>query len=373
MVLFVLWILLGEGRRASVRKKSLAHAAAGLVVLLGTASVHAAPAPGVDKYSAGEYQSALETFEKESASSPDKDKLQFNAGASAYKLGDYAKSIDYFTGALLSSDASLRDRVGYNLANALVRRGEGAKSKEAKVSDWKDAIKHYDSVLERQPNNTQARENRDLVKKMLEDLEKEDPKQDQQQDQNKKDDQQNQDQKNQDQQKQDQDKKDDQQDQKDDQQKQDQKSDSQQDQKDGEKGDQKDPKNQDSKDGDSKDQKPEDKGDPKDKDGQKGDEKDSQNSKPEDGEGEQQGSQERNQGGQPTPQPTPGEQKQGDLKANPDEKASESEPAGEPEAEEREGEMSEAQARSLLRSMEGEEDKVELRQQRTYQDVLRDW
>ena len=41
--------------------------------------------------------------------------------------------------------------------------------------------------------------------------------------------------------------------------------------------------------------------------------------------------------------------------------------------EEREGEMSEAQARSLLRAMESEEDQVQFRERRQLQDVLRDW
>jgi hypothetical protein len=41
--------------------------------------------------------------------------------------------------------------------------------------------------------------------------------------------------------------------------------------------------------------------------------------------------------------------------------------------EEVEGRMSESQARALLRSLQGEEEQVDLRERQTFQDVSRDW
>ena len=81
------------------------------------------------------------------------------------------------------------------------------------------------------------------------------------------------------------------------------------------------------------------------------------------------------------PSPTPGEKKEGDLKANNPQdqqpaKPEENKPEGQAaagEEEEKDGEMSAAQARGLLNSLRSEEEKVNLMQQQTSQDVSRDW
>jgi hypothetical protein len=77
---------------------------------------------------------------------------------------------------------------------------------------------------------------------------------------------------------------------------------------------------------------------------------------------------------QPTPQQTPGEKKQGDLKQG--EAKQEPEPAGgasESETAEKDGEMSPAQARGLLNSLRSEEDRVRLMQRHEMEDTLKDW
>ncbi|MFZ4599824.1 MAG: hypothetical protein ACOYNN_14365, partial [Terrimicrobiaceae bacterium] len=92
--------------------------------------------------------------------------------------------------------------------------------------------------------------------------------------------------------------------------------------------------------------------------------------------------QEKPGGDQPAaPSPTPGEKKEGDLKANNPQdqqpaKPEENKPEGQAaagEEEEKDGEMSAAQARGLLNSLRSEEEKVNLMQQQTSQDVSRDW
>ena len=84
---------------------------------------------------------------------------------------------------------------------------------------------------------------------------------------------------------------------------------------------------------------------------------------------------EKGQRPQPTPQPTPGEKKQGDLKPNQEEQKAD--PAGgagsEAEPVEKEGEMSAAQAKGLLNSLRSEEERVRLMQRQETEDTLKDW
>ncbi|CAN5382307.1 hypothetical protein BH09VER1_BH09VER1_07040 [soil metagenome] len=419
IALLALWLVLGERRRAS----SIRRAAAGAALLFLTTGVSHA-ANGYEDYQAGQYDKAMSDFEQRLKAQPNSEQLQFDAGVAAYKLGDYGKAVDYFTKGLLAEDKKLKEDASYNLGNALVRRGEAAKGNDEKKSDWKNAIQHYTEALNVDPKNTQAKENRDIVKKMLEDLEKQekqqqDQKKDQQQ-QDKKDQKQDQkDQQGQQGQKDQQNQKDQKQDSKD-QQKQDQKNDqnqksqdqknqqdqkSQQDQKNqqnqkGQQGnDQKDGKDQQKKDqqdqaqnkGDKdqqgKNQKPDQKQDQNDQNQPKEGNQDQQ--KKDQGQGEkdkpdQEKNQPKNSGQQldqsgtqqPTPQPTPGEKKQGELKAAQEKnepqqgKEGEAVQAGQ---ESKDGEMTAAQAKSLLNSLRSEEAPMQKMQRAETEDVLKDW
>ncbi len=181
----ILWLLVGDKRRAA-RVSRPALAALAIVLVAPSARADA-----LGDYQAGNYDKAMQEFSERLKSSPDSVKLQYNAGAAAYKMGDYGKAVEHFTKAILAEDNKLREESLYNLGNSLVRRGEAAKGNDEKKADWKNAIQHYTEALKVDPKDKQAEENREIVKKMLEDLEKQEK---QQQDQQKKD-QQKQDQK----------------------------------------------------------------------------------------------------------------------------------------------------------------------------------
>ena len=127
--------------------------------------------------------------------------------------------------------------------------------------------------------------------------------------------------------------------------------------------------------GDQKDEKQEDgkgrEGEPQ-KEGEGGESEDS-------GQGDSPGS--RPEPGQSGDQPAPvpqqgGEKKEGELRGTAGEGAGKEQAAAVAEAEaeeEVEGKMSASQARALLRSLQTEEEQVDLRERRTFQDVSRDW
>lgn len=319
---------------------------------------------GLDEYKNGEFEKAGTAFQEQLKKQPSSRALQFNSGAAAYKSGDFEKAIAHFTDALLAEDEKLREDASYNLANSLVRKGEAAKENETKKTNWKNALEHYEETLRLNPDNKLAAQNRDITKKLLEDLEKQEQQQKQQ-------DQKNQDQKDQKDQKKD---------------KQD-KQDQQKDQKDQQKQDQQKNEEKDSKNKENKDQQKQDSKDQKD-DQQKQDEqkKDDQQKEKSDKSDQSEQSQQPNspdQKNQPTPapSPTPGEKKEGELKSANEQQqpqptpqtGQQPQPADAAE-EEKEGQISPSQARALLNSLRGEEEKVNLiEQQQSSQDVLRDW
>src|SRR4030095_12819450 len=132
-----------------------------------------ATTPGLRAYRDGKFEDAYSHFQETLKTHPQsraEDKLQFDSGAAAYKLKDYSKALESFSQALLSRDTGLQSKSHYNLGNTLYQRGEAEKSDEKKLSDWTNALEHYEETLKVEPQNKEAKENYDYVKKKIEDL-----------------------------------------------------------------------------------------------------------------------------------------------------------------------------------------------------------
>ena len=414
LILMVLWSLIGEGRRKGTSAKTLLLLlAAGLAMPPGSLR-----ASGVSDYQKGNYQGALKDFEQRIQSGSTTPEVLFDAGAAAYKAGDYKKAAGYFSEAMTANSPKIRDAATYNLANSLVRTGEAAQENDAKLSDWKNALQHYETVLKATPGNAQAKENRDIVKKLIEDLKKQEQqkkKQDKTNDQKK--DQKDQKDKNKDQQKSDQSQgggggQKDQKDQKDKDSKDSKDSKDDQQQGGGKDSDQQKKPDQNNQNQSPKDQNAQGKESPTPQQGQKGEPtptpspspdqgkgSDSQQQKGQDQQGQkpenQQGNQQKKpsekspdqpkdqgkdqqggQSGRPTPTPAPAEKKEGELTGGEqgqkqDDKSEQMQAA---EADEnKDGKMSPNQARALLRSVQDEEQHVLNQQQRSVDQTLHDW
>lgn len=166
------------GRRVAKRaapKRTPALAGTAILSLLAT-NIAFAAAPGLDAYRAEHFSEAYEQLQQTLQAHPDAratDKIQFDAGAAAYKMKDYGKALQSFSQALLSPDQQLQARSHYNLGNTLYQRGEGQKTPETKLTDWANAVQHYDQTLKLQPENKEAKENSEFVKQKIEELKKE--------------------------------------------------------------------------------------------------------------------------------------------------------------------------------------------------------
>ncbi|MDQ2659741.1 MAG: VWA domain-containing protein, partial [Verrucomicrobiota bacterium] len=160
-------------QKLGARRRKLQATA--LLVSLGAAvSAHAA-APGLDEYRNEKFNEAYDRFQEALKEHPDTratDKIQFDAGAAAYKMKDYNKALQSFSQALLSPDLPLQSQSHYNLGNTLYQHGEAQKADEGKLKDWTNALEHYEQALKIEPENKEAKENYEFVKKKIEELKK---------------------------------------------------------------------------------------------------------------------------------------------------------------------------------------------------------
>lgn len=157
---------------ARAETKALAAAAASILLL---AHLSLGAAPGLDEYKNEKFADAYKRFQEtlqEHPATHATDKIQFDAGAAAYKMKDYNKALESFSQALLSKDLQLQSQSHYNLGNTLYQRGDAQKKNDEKLKDWTNALQHYEETLKLQPENKEAKENRDFVKNKIEELKK---------------------------------------------------------------------------------------------------------------------------------------------------------------------------------------------------------
>ena len=176
LVTLALSILIGERKRSRERvyartPAKIATAAAAL--WLAFCQFGFGAAPGLDAYRDGKFGDAYSQFQETLKTHPEsraEDRLQFDSGTAAYKSEEYGKALESFSQALLSPDNGLQSKSHYNLGNTLYQRGETQKNDDKKLSDWTNALDHYQQTLKLEPQNREAKENYDYVKKKIDDL-----------------------------------------------------------------------------------------------------------------------------------------------------------------------------------------------------------
>ncbi len=228
LLLAIEWLL--QGQPVPAEKKTLATkpvsrpAVAVSVLVLGgvlvATSASASPAQARKSFDAGDYRAALEEYQRLLKERPDP-RLHYNAGAAAYRAEDYETAVNQFNEALRTPDLELQRDAYYNRANTRYRQGEKVTELADKQQMWESSLNDYERALKLRPEDQDAKFNRDLVQRKLEELKKQqeqqkqqnpdDKKQDQKENQDQKDQQKQEQQKQENQQGKDQDKKQDQQ------------------------------------------------------------------------------------------------------------------------------------------------------------------
>jgi Ca-activated chloride channel homolog len=192
-------------RHSPVKREVLVAAS-----LLFVAAAEVNAVSGIDLYNNGRYEDAYAQFQKDlqdNINPADMPKMQFDAGAAAYKLRNYDKALEAFSQSLVDRSPRLQEKSRYNLGRTLEDRADFGKTNEETLKDLENAAQHYEQALKLDPQDKAAAERLEIVRKKIEKLKqhpKQPPPQPQKNQQNKKDQNKDEQQQNQDQQKQDQ-------------------------------------------------------------------------------------------------------------------------------------------------------------------------
>ena len=195
---FVIEVLIGNRRKVSAgraepalvkskRRPGLRPAATALVLLVGVTGLQAStPQSAEQAYQQGDFAKSQQEYAATAAKEPAKAELQFNTGSAAYKAGDYAQAATGFQQSLKTEQVPVQHDAYYNLGNTQYRLGQKTEKENPQetIKQWEEAVKSYDAALQIAADDTEARHNRDLVQRKIEQL--------QQQEEQKKEDQQDQ-------------------------------------------------------------------------------------------------------------------------------------------------------------------------------------
>jgi len=209
LVLLLMSTLIGTRRRLSSREsagtarwpsrdaaRTLAVAATVAMLLLPIHFARASAGSAEKAYEKGDYAAAERDYAAAAKSHPDKPILEFNAGAAAYKAGQFPRAAQAFQGSLKGGQSADTRRLAeqedtyYNLGNSLYRIGQKTEhsSPQQTIQSWTHAVKSYDAALQLRADDADSKYNRDFVNRKLDALKKQ---QSQQQNQQSKQDRQN--------------------------------------------------------------------------------------------------------------------------------------------------------------------------------------
>jgi Ca-activated chloride channel homolog len=157
-------------RRAPVKREVLVAAS---LLFVAVAEVNAVS--GIDLYNKGQYEDAYAQFQKDlqhNINPADIPKMQFDAGAAAYKLRNYDKALEAFSQSLVGRSPSLQEKSRYNLGRTLEERADLRKTNEDALKDLENAAQHYEQALKLDPEDKAAAERLEIVRKKIERLKK---------------------------------------------------------------------------------------------------------------------------------------------------------------------------------------------------------
>jgi Ca-activated chloride channel family protein len=184
IALLVLEMFLPQRKRvAAVAVKETNRAAsvglAVLLFLLGSFAAKASPSGALREYEAGNFHSALDEFKQLSQEKTNDLRLSYNAGAAAYRAKQFDDAEKFFGQATAAPDLALQEKAYYNLGNTLFQAGARVSEPDKKQESWEGSAKSFENALKLNPEDKDAKNNLEVVKKKLEELKKQQQRQQQ--------------------------------------------------------------------------------------------------------------------------------------------------------------------------------------------------
>jgi len=158
----------------------ISTAALGLIGLLPLHSAYASSSSAATAYAQGNFTAAEHDYMAAAQGNPKQPVLQYDAGAAAYKAGEFPQAARAFQASLDASPSGNAKRLAeqedayYNLGNTLYREGQKTQQSNAEqtVQAWTQAVKAYDAALQLHAQDVDSQFNRDLVSRKLAALKK---------------------------------------------------------------------------------------------------------------------------------------------------------------------------------------------------------
>jgi Ca-activated chloride channel family protein len=155
---------------------NLKKAVALFALLLIPASLFSSPSTAIKKYEAGQFDGALTDYQKLLQKKTNDYRLYYNAGDAAYQAKQFDDAKKYFDTAIVSPDLKLQQKAYYNLGNTLYQMGEKAETDKKKEA-WEQAVHNYENALKLNDKDVDAKHNLQFVRKMIEELKKQEQQQ----------------------------------------------------------------------------------------------------------------------------------------------------------------------------------------------------
>src|SRR6266702_1664912 len=152
--------------RSPVKREVLVAAS---LLFVAVAEVNAVS--GIDLYNKGQYEDAYAQFQKDlqhNINPADMPKMQFDAGVAAYKLRNYDKALEAFSQSLVDRSPGLQEKSRYNLGRTLEDRADLRKTNEDALKDLENSAQHYEQALKLDPQDKEAAERLEIVRKKIE-------------------------------------------------------------------------------------------------------------------------------------------------------------------------------------------------------------
>ena len=163
----------GSARRGRASKPLHGAAiAAAALLALAPGRAHASVQSAEKAYKAGKFEDSARQYGVEQAKHPTDARIAIDAGAAAYRAGHFDAAEASLSQAMTVADPKLQERVLYDLGDARYRVGSTTlkDAPEKTIERWKAAISSYEGALKLNPNDADAKFNRDFVKRKLAEL-----------------------------------------------------------------------------------------------------------------------------------------------------------------------------------------------------------
>lgn len=147
-------------------------------LLVCAAGAWASPRGEVKKGNAffkkGEYSEAIDYY-SDALKKKNSAVIEYNLGTALYKNAQYEEAVDHLRRAAASREPSLKTAPQYNLGNAFYKLGKSREKEnlDQAVHNMEDALANLKNVTDIDPKDKDAEYNREVVKKELERLKKE--------------------------------------------------------------------------------------------------------------------------------------------------------------------------------------------------------